>query len=76
MHFSPVVGTLIGCSKAEYAYLGSRKFFDITQKFNLVIHGHAHEGNKIPVKIGSTWYFNVSFELHKEFVRIPNDMYR
>ncbi len=74
MHFSPVVETLTGCSKAEYVYLGTRKFFDITQKFDLVIHGHAHEGNKSPVKVGNTWYLNVSFELHKGFVRIPSDI--
>ena len=62
MHYSPCLETCVGEDERSFAWLGSRKFYQVVkdQQPDLVIHGHVHNSAKHKAMIGTTLVHNVS----------------
>ena len=62
MHYSPCLQTCEGEDERSFAWLGSRKFYQVIkdQQPDLVIHGHVHNSTKHNAMIGTTLVHNVS----------------
>lgn len=62
MHYSPCLETCEGEDERSFAWLGSRKFYQVVkdQQPDLVIHGHVHNSTKHKAMIGTTLIHNVS----------------
>jgi Icc-related predicted phosphoesterase len=63
MHYSPCLETCVGEETKAFAWLGSRKFYNVVEKHqpDLVIHGHVHNSSEHKALIGRTIVRNVSF---------------
>lgn len=62
MHYSPCLETCEGEDERSFAWLGSRKFYQVVkdQQPDLVIHGHVHNSTKHKAMIGTSLVHNVS----------------
>lgn len=62
MHYSPCLETCEGEDERSFAWLGSRKFYQVVkdQQPDLVIHGHVHNSTKHKAMIGTSLIHNVS----------------
>ena len=62
MHYSPCMETCEGEDERSFAWLGSRKFYQVVKdrQPDLVIHGHVHNSTKHKAMIGTSLIHNVS----------------
>jgi 3',5'-cyclic AMP phosphodiesterase CpdA len=65
LHYSPVVGTVVGEPLEIYAYLGSSRLEEPLTRYpvDVVFHGHAHHGAPESRTRGETPVYNVSMVL-------------
>jgi len=63
MHYSPCLETCEGEETKSFAWLGSRKFYTLIEKYqpDIVIHGHVHNSVRHRAFIGPTVVYNVAF---------------
>lgn len=62
MHYSPCLETCEGEDGRSFAWLGSRKFYQVVKDLqpDLVLHGHVHNSTKHKAMIGTSLIHNVS----------------
>jgi Icc-related predicted phosphoesterase len=62
MHYSPCLETCEGEDTRLFAWMGSRKFYNIilSEQPDLVIHGHVHNATMHQARIGDTVVMNVA----------------
>jgi Icc-related predicted phosphoesterase len=62
MHYSPCLETCEGEDARLFAWLGSRKFYNLvlSEQPDLVIHGHVHNATLHQARIGETVVMNVA----------------
>jgi Icc-related predicted phosphoesterase len=65
LHYSPIVGTVVGEPLEIYPYLGSSRLEEplIRYPVDLVFHGHAHHGSPEGRTMGNVPVYNVSMSL-------------
>ncbi len=63
LHYSPIVGTLVGEPLEIFQYLGSQRLADAIDRFDnisFVVHGHAHHGTYEGKTLRGTPVYNVA----------------
>ena len=63
LHYSPIVGTLVGEPIEIFQYLGSQRLADAIDRFDnisFVVHGHAHHGTYEGKTLRGTPVYNVA----------------
>ena len=63
LHYSPIVGTLVGEPLDIFQYLGSQRLADAIDRFDnisFVVHGHAHHGTYEGKTLRGTPVYNVA----------------
>jgi Icc-related predicted phosphoesterase len=67
LHYSPILGTVVGEPEEIYPFLGSSRLAETIDRFKvkLVLHGHAHRGSYASETPGGIPVFNVAFHLVK-----------
>lgn len=65
LHYSPVIGTVLGEPPEIYTYLGSSRLEEPLTRYpvDAVFHGHAHNGQPEGKTIANTPVYNVSMAL-------------
>ena len=76
MHYSPIVDTLKGEDPSIFPYLGSTRFEEVIDRFQvqLAFHGHAHYGFPEGKTGKNAAVYNVAFPLMKRL--FPKKQYR
>lgn len=72
LHYSPIVGTVVGEPLEIYPYLGSSRLEEPLTRYpvDVVFHGHAHHGSPEGRTMGDVPVYNVSMVLLQE--HFPN----
>jgi Icc-related predicted phosphoesterase len=63
LHYSPIIGTLVGEPLEIFQYLGSQRLADAIDRFDniaFVVHGHAHHGTYEGKTLRGTPVYNVA----------------
>ncbi|MEM0020639.1 MAG: metallophosphoesterase [Fervidicoccaceae archaeon] len=71
-HYPPTYKTLYGEPSFAWHEMGSRRAEELIKKLggvDLVIHGHAHRGKVLSVKIGEAEVYNVSLPARKDLFK-------
>jgi hypothetical protein len=68
LHYSPIVGTVLGEPLEIYPYLGSSRLEEPLTRYpvDVVFHGHAHHGAAEGKTMGNVPVYNVSMVLLQE----------
>jgi len=71
-HYAPICGTLEGEDERVWSQLGSRRLTRVVMrtKPDVVIHGHAHNGKRLMVRLGETRVYNVALPATGRVTRI------